>query len=138
MSEHTSIVELQKLECKSGHHYLLNHINWQVNAGEHWAVYGMNGCGKTTLLKILTGEMDYDDGEVFVNPNKRLGLISQIPHYPEHYTVSDVLQEAFIIALGKRDNSTYPRWEEHKNIGRGLNRTAALSPATSRQHCKQK
>ena len=39
--------------------------------------------------------MDYDDGEVFVNPNKRLGLISQIPRFPEGYTVEDVLRSAY-------------------------------------------
>ena len=39
--------------------------------------------------------MDYDDGEVYVNPNKRLGLISQIPHFPEGFLVEDVLHSAF-------------------------------------------
>ena len=39
--------------------------------------------------------MDYDDGEVYVNPNKRLGLISQIPRFPEGYTVEDVLRSAY-------------------------------------------
>ena len=63
------------------------------------AILGRNGCGKTTLFKILTGEMDYDGGEVYVNPNKRLGLISQIPHFPAGYTVEDVLRSAFSEAL---------------------------------------
>ena len=39
--------------------------------------------------------MDYDGGEVYVNPNKKLGLISQIPHFPAGYTVEDVLRSAF-------------------------------------------
>ncbi len=34
--------------------------------GERVAILGRNGCGKTTLFKILTGEMDYDGGEVYV------------------------------------------------------------------------
>ena len=38
--------------------------------------------------------MDYDSGEVYVNPNKRLGLISQIPKFPAGYTVEDVLATA--------------------------------------------
>ncbi|MDQ9816742.1 hypothetical protein RFZ01_20455, partial [Acinetobacter pittii] len=37
----------------------------------------------------------YDSGEVYVNPNKRLGLISQIPKFPEGYTVEDVLRSAY-------------------------------------------
>ncbi len=74
---------------------LLDGLSFEVQEGECVAILGRNGCGKTTLFNILTGQMDYDDGEVFVNPNKRLGLISQIPRFPEGYTVEDVLRSAF-------------------------------------------
>ena len=74
---------------------LLEGLSFEVQEGECVAILGRNGCGKTTLFKILTGEMDYDDGTVFVNPNKRLGLISQIPKFPAGYTVEDVLRTAF-------------------------------------------
>ena len=74
---------------------LLEKLSFEIQEGECVAILGRNGCGKTTLLKILTGEMDYDDGEVFVNPNKRLGLISQIPRFPEGFTVEDVLRCAY-------------------------------------------
>ena len=56
---------------------------------------GKNGCGKTTLLRILTGQLDWDEGEVVLAPDKRVGLISQIPVYPAGYTVEDVLDTAF-------------------------------------------
>ncbi len=83
---------------------LLEGLSFDIQEGECVAILGRNGCGKTTLFNILTGQMDYDDGEVYVNPNKRLGLISQIPHFPEEYTVEDVLRSAFasVIKLGKR------------------------------------
>ena len=74
---------------------LLEGLSFDIQEGERVAILGRNGCGKTTLFKILTSEMDYDDGEVYVNPNKRLGLISQIPKFPEGYTVEDVLRSAF-------------------------------------------
>ena len=74
---------------------LLQGLSFEVQEGERVAILGRNGCGKTTLLKILTGEMDYDDGEVFVNPNKRIGLISQIPVFPAGFTVEAVLRSAF-------------------------------------------
>ncbi len=74
---------------------LLDGLTFEVNEGECVAILGRNGCGKTTLFRILTGEIDFDSGEVMVNPKKRLGLISQIPHYPTGYTVEDVLRTAF-------------------------------------------
>ena len=74
---------------------LLENLSFEIQEGECVAILGRNGCGKTTLFNILTGQMDYDDGEVYVNPHKKLGLISQIPVFPEGYTVEDVLRTAY-------------------------------------------
>ena len=83
---------------------LLEGLSFDIQEGECVAILGRNGCGKTTLFNILTGQMDYDDGEVYVNPNKRLGLISQIPRFPAGYTVEDVLRSAYstVMKLAKR------------------------------------
>ena len=74
---------------------ILDRLTFQVDSGERVGLLGPNGCGKTTLLRILTGVMDYDEGEVVIAPGKRVGLISQIPVYPAGYTVEDVLDDAF-------------------------------------------
>lgn len=74
---------------------LLEGLTFEIQEGECVAILGRNGCGKTTLFRILTKEIDYDDGEIYVNPHKKLGLISQIPVFPDGYTVEDVLRSAF-------------------------------------------
>ncbi len=76
-------------------HKILDGLTFQVDTGERVGLLGPNGCGKTTLLRILTGVMDYDEGDVVIAPGKRMGLISQIPVYPAGYTVEDVLATAF-------------------------------------------
>lgn len=74
---------------------LLQGLSFEIQEGECVAILGRNGCGKTTLFRILTKEIDFDEGEVYVNPNKRLGLISQIPIFPEGYNMEDVLRSAY-------------------------------------------
>lgn len=49
------IIETEKLCCRTGQRYLIGDISWQVAQGEHWCVFGMNGCGKTTLLSTIAG-----------------------------------------------------------------------------------
>ena len=74
---------------------ILDGITFDVQSGERVGLLGKNGAGKTTLFRILTGEIDYNSGEVRFAPGRKVGLISQIPHYPAGYTVDDVLHTAF-------------------------------------------
>jgi len=90
---------------------LLEDFSFEVQEGERVAALGRNGCGTTTLFKILTGEMDYDSGEVFINPHKKIGLISQIPRFPAGYTVEQVLRSAFGPVLKVK-----ARMEELENV----------------------
>ncbi len=74
---------------------VLNGLSFQIENGERVGILGRNGAGKSTLFKILTGELDCDTGQLTIAPGQRVGLISQIPVYPEHFTVEDVLRTAF-------------------------------------------
>ena len=82
---------------------LLEDISFEIQEGECVAILGRNGCGKTTLFNILTGQMDYDEGEVFVNPHKKIGLISQIPRFPAGYNVEQVLRSAYQTLMSLRN-----------------------------------
>ena len=73
---------------------ILDGLSFTVTAGERVGILGHNGCGKTTLFRILVGELRPDEGEVMIAPSKRLGLISQIPVYPEGWTTEQVLKDA--------------------------------------------
>jgi ATPase subunit of ABC transporter with duplicated ATPase domains len=83
---------------------ILDGVSFDINAGERVALLGKNGAGKTTLFRILVGELGEDTGDVTIAPSKRIGLISQIPVYPEGYTAEDVLRTAHkrVFALADR------------------------------------
>ena len=74
---------------------LLDGLSFEISEGECVGIMGRNGCGKTTLFRLLTGELTPDEGEITIASGKRLGLISQIPHYPAGYSAEDVLRTAF-------------------------------------------
>ena len=76
-------------------HRILDGFSLQVDSGERVGLLGRNGAGKTTIFRIMTGQVAPDEGTVTIAPGKRLGLISQIPVYPAGYTVRDVLDTAF-------------------------------------------
>ena len=92
---------------------VLDGLSFTVNTGERVGILGPNGCGKTTLFRILSGEYRPDEGEVMIAPGKRLGLISQIPVYPAGWTVEDVLKDAHrrLYAIGEKLEALTARLE---------------------------
>ncbi|HJH62198.1 MAG TPA: ABC-F family ATP-binding cassette domain-containing protein [Firmicutes bacterium] len=74
---------------------VLDGFSLQVDSGERVGLLGRNGAGKTTIFRILTGQVEPDEGTVAIAPGKQLGLISQIPVYPPQDRVQDVLERAF-------------------------------------------
>ena len=82
---------------------LLDGLSFDIHEGECVGIMGRNGCGKTTLFRLLTGELSPDEGEIVIAAGKKLGLISQIPKYPDGYTVEDVLRTAFLPLLRLRE-----------------------------------
>ena len=96
---------------------ILDGLSFTINSGERVGILGHNGCGKTTLFRILVGEIGYDEGEVAIAPSKRLGLISQIPVYPEGWTVEQVLRDAHrhIYAVAARMNELEAQMEHDQS-----------------------
>ena len=74
---------------------VLNGFGMTIFRGERVGLVGRNGAGKTTIFRILTGEIGFEQGSVAVARDRSLGLISQIPRYPAGYVVLDVLKTAF-------------------------------------------
>ena len=88
-------ITVQNLTKYYGDKLILSDITFDVQSGEKIAILGANGAGKTTLLHILAGRLEYDSGIVSIGDGRTVGMIDQMPSYPEHTTVEDVLKTAF-------------------------------------------
>ena len=68
----------------------------EATTGEIIALIGPNGCGKTTLFKIISGEENLDQGNVSIRKGASIGLLSQIsPKVSDDTTVTDILMNSF-------------------------------------------
>lgn len=70
-------------------------INFDVKTGERVGLIGSNGCGKTTIFKILMDKEDYQEGEVAFRKGISVGYLDQMPNYGDDTTTMDVLRMAF-------------------------------------------
>jgi ATP-binding cassette subfamily F protein uup len=71
--------------------WLFREITLGIGQGEKLAFVGNNGVGKSTLLKILTGEIATDSGSVVLRDGIRLGYLTQQPSVADHVQVKDIL-----------------------------------------------
>ncbi len=77
---------------KSFHdHWLFRDLTVGISQGEKFALVGENGTGKSTLLKILTGQLVSDSGEVSVREGVKLGYLTQQPNVAGHLTVKEII-----------------------------------------------
>ncbi|MDR1604890.1 MAG: ATP-binding cassette domain-containing protein [Gracilibacteraceae bacterium] len=60
------IISCAHIGCQFGQRFLLYDINWEVQKGDHWIVFGLNGSGKTTLLSIIAGFNAFTHGQLKV------------------------------------------------------------------------
>src|ERR1041385_8672577 len=81
------VLQVENLRVERGSAIILNGVNWCVERGQHWAILGANGSGKTSLLSALAGYLMPTDGELSVlgqrygesdwrELRKQIGLVS--------------------------------------------------------------
>ena len=88
-------ISVQGLNQYFGERQVLRDLSFDLAPGERVGLVGPNGCGKTTLLRILAGEEEYESGTVSIAKGARLGLLEQLPVYDPDTTVREVLWQAF-------------------------------------------
>jgi len=87
------LVSLDGVSIAFGHLPLLDEVSLQVDPRERVAVIGRNGTGKSTLLKLVSGEVVPDTGTVWRQPALRVARLEQDIPLSEHRTVFDIVAE---------------------------------------------
>lgn len=70
---------------------LFENVSVKFNNGNRYGLIGANGCGKSTFMKILGGDLDPSAGQVMLEPNTRLGKLKQDQFAYEDFTVVDTV-----------------------------------------------
>ncbi len=71
---------------------LLKGVDFQLNEGERVAIVGQNGCGKSTLIKIISGEVEADEGKRVVDKRIIIDSLDQNPHFQLGLNVRDAIE----------------------------------------------
>ena len=71
------MVQIVNLKKAFGPRVLFQDINIKLDAGKRYGLIGANGAGKTTFLKMLSGEEEITEGEVQIAGGKKVGVLSQ-------------------------------------------------------------
>ncbi|MEI8363035.1 MAG: ATP-binding cassette domain-containing protein [Betaproteobacteria bacterium] len=86
-------ITLDNASLAFGHHALLDHASFQLDAGERVGLIGRNGAGKSSLLKAIAGIIKLDEGTVWRAPNVRVVYVPQEPELDTTHTVFEAVAE---------------------------------------------
>ena len=95
------VYTLKGIKIRFGSKQLFEDVELYINRGDQISLVGRNGSGKSTLLKIIAGIIEPDDGEIFIQPNVKIGYMPQDADLSGFKT----LREAVAAGLDKHDGS---------------------------------
>lgn len=90
-----SLLEIEGLSHSFGDHVLYKNAGFTLNKGEHVGIVGANGTGKSTFIKICTGQIIPDSGRLVWQPDVAIGYLDQYAEIRPDLTMKEFLQSAF-------------------------------------------
>ncbi|WP_411273607.1 ABC-F family ATP-binding cassette domain-containing protein [Daejeonella sp.] len=107
-----SILSTEQLGHSFNDNWLFTDLYFGINKGERVALVGINGTGKSTLLKILSGILAPGLGKVVTERELRIGYLEQDPQFDDQASISD-----FIYSIGNSRQQLIRQYEEAVNQG---------------------
>ncbi|MDP9093111.1 MAG: ABC-F family ATP-binding cassette domain-containing protein [Actinomycetota bacterium] len=89
-----SVYDVEDVTMRAGSRTLLDHVTWHVGPGDRIGVIGVNGSGKTHVLRLLAGEIQPTQGTVKIGQTVQVGYLSQdVVELPQNVRVIEAVQE---------------------------------------------
>ncbi|RAX57024.1 ABC transporter ATP-binding protein [Helicobacter monodelphidis] len=85
------MVQVTNLSMQYASKKLFENVNLKLDAGKRYGLIGANGAGKSTFLKILSGEVEASSGEISFSPHTRLGVLGQNQFAFEEFSLKDAV-----------------------------------------------
>ncbi|WP_339652078.1 ABC-F family ATP-binding cassette domain-containing protein [uncultured Salegentibacter sp.] len=90
------MLNIHNLSVSFGGEYLFEEITFRLDAGDRVGLIGKNGAGKSTMLKILAGEQEYDGGQIARDKELNIGFLKQDIDFEQGRSVLEEAQQAFV------------------------------------------
>lgn len=87
------LIQLDQISLAFGHVPLLDHADLVIETGERVGLIGRNGTGKSSLLKIIAGQLHADDGKLWLAPSMIMGYVPQEPQFTDTHTIYEAVAE---------------------------------------------
>ncbi len=84
-------LSVEQLSKSYNEQSLFNNITFGINQGQKVALVGKNGCGKSSLLRIIAGTEAPDEGKVVFRKNTKVTFLEQNPEFTSHLTIRDFI-----------------------------------------------
>ncbi|CAH2213663.1 ABC-F family ATP-binding cassette domain-containing protein [Tepidibacter aestuarii] len=109
-----SILTVRNLSHGFGDRAIFNNVSFRLLPGEHIALIGANGEGKSTFMNIITSKVEPDEGKIEWAKRVRVGYLDQHTYLEKGRTIRDVLKDAFkyLFNLESEINETYEKMAE--------------------------
>ncbi|SEA72112.1 ATPase components of ABC transporters with duplicated ATPase domains [Flavobacterium gillisiae] len=113
------MLTINNLSVQFGKRILFDEVNTTFTHGNIYGVIGANGAGKSTFLKIISGEMDPTSGHVHLEPGKRMSVLSQNHNMFDEHTVLEtvIMGNKTLYAIKKEMDELYLDYND-KNADR--------------------
>ena len=107
------------ISLRFGPKKLFEDVNIKFTPGNCYGIIGANGAGKSTFLKILTGEIEANSGEVVISKGQRMSVLSQDHYAYDDYTVLDavIIGNKRLYDIGKEKDALYMKEDFNDDDG---------------------